>query len=113
MLNQLKKHLGIVDLAGIIRDHIRFEEEHRLAMNDHLAEIKEWLTVHETDCQEKSAERHNDVMARIGMVLTELQKRDILPLVRSGYMQLLPLEETLPVEPMKIKQEKTKKAKGK
>jgi hypothetical protein len=75
MFNQLKNRLGIVDLAGIIRGHIRFEEQQRLAMNDHLAEIKEMMTSHRQADEKKALNDHLDIMTRLGMILSKLEER--------------------------------------
>jgi hypothetical protein len=74
MFDQLKNRLGIVDLAGIIREHIRFEEQQRLAMNDHLAEIKEMMTSHRQAYEKNALNDHLDIMTRLGMILSKLEE---------------------------------------
>ncbi len=113
MFDQLKNRLGIVDLARLIDRHVRFEEDQRLLTNDHLSDMKAILNSHEIDCQKVSRERHTEVMARLEMILTALDKITALPIFQSGDAEILPLEETCPVNPVKSIGGKPERTKGK
>jgi hypothetical protein len=88
MFQYLKRRLGIDDLEGDIGKVYGGMQFHRQAVtdrwndvsqrlsdiDDHLLEMKEMVKNHAVVSQQKALERHTEVMARLGMVLTALEK---------------------------------------
>lgn len=88
MFQYLKHRLGIDDLEGQIGMHhgeAQFYREvvtdrwkdvaQRLSdIDDHLLEMKEMIKNHTVVSRQKSLDRHTEVMARLGMALTALEK---------------------------------------
>ncbi len=88
-------------------------EHHFGEMNDHLVEMKEIIKAHDVISEKKAFDRHTEVMARLGMVLTEVGKVIPVQTVTTGYMQAFPLEETSPVKTVMKICGRPKKMKGK
>ena len=102
MFNWLQNKLGITDLQQQIgKHHTQVEWEivterwkhvaQRLAdIDDHLLEMKEMVKNHAAISEQKALDRHTEVMARLGMVLTALEKAAPQYAV-SPMMQTIPL----------------------
>ena len=77
MFQYLKRRLGTEALEEQIQFYHKqwIQMGHRFGeMSDHLAEIKSILQSNDVNGEKKSLNRHTEVMARLGMVLTVLEK---------------------------------------
>jgi predicted Rossmann fold nucleotide-binding protein DprA/Smf involved in DNA uptake len=88
MFQYLKRRSGIDDLEGHIGKVYEGMQFHRQAVtdrlndvsqclayiDDHLLEMKEMVKNHSVVSEQKALDRHTEVMARLGMVLTALEK---------------------------------------
>jgi len=120
MFNFLKCRLGIDDLErqiGKVYGGMQFYREvvtdrwndvaQRLAdIDDHLLEMKEMIKNHAVVSEQKALDRHTEVMARLGMVLTALEKA-------APQYAVSPMVQTIPLaitgargRPKKIKEDK-------
>lgn len=88
MFQYLKRRLGIDDLEGhigkvyggmqfyreVVTDRWKDVAQRLSDIDDHLLEMKEMVKNHAVVSEQKALERHTEVMARLGMVLTALEK---------------------------------------
>jgi hypothetical protein len=77
MFNLLKRHLGI----DVLEEDRQFYQkkwtqmaEHFLDINDHLVEMKEILKAHDVLSDKKALNYHLDIMTRLGMILSAMEK---------------------------------------
>lgn len=126
MFNWLQNKLGITDLQeqiGKVYGGMQFHRDvdtdrwndvtqHLSDIDDHLLEMKKMIKNHTVLSQQKALDRHTEVMARLGMVLTKIGKVVPVQTVTSGYMQAFPLEKTSPVKPVMKTRGRPKKVKG-
>ena len=110
MLNTLKYYLGVQTLEED-RDFYRKQwtevVAHFLAVNDHLTEIKEILKIHDEKMSQSVCDNHIIIMARLGLILTALEKIVPIPTGTSGYAQAFPLKGTSTRgRPKKMKEDK-------
>jgi len=82
-------------------------------MNDHLAEIKNMMENQGGSQEQKALERHTEVMARLGMVLTEVGKVVPSQTATTGFMQAFPLGEASSAKSIIGSRGRPKKVKGK
>lgn len=90
MFNYLKRRLGIDDLEEQIELYHKtwVHMGHRFGeMNDHLTEIKEMIKTHDEQMDQRVFKHHTEVMGRLDMVLTALEKAKpqyaVSPMVQS------------------------------
>ncbi len=126
MFNWLQNKLGITDLQEQIGKVYVGMQFHRQAVtdrlndvvqrlsdiDDHLLEMKEMVKNHAVVSEQKAMDRHNEVMARLGMVLTEIGKVVPVQTVTSGYMQAFPLEKNITCQTCDETRGRPKKVKG-
>lgn len=109
MFNYLKRRLGIDDLEEQSQFYHKqwLQIEHHFdEMNDHLIEIKEMIKTHEEQMDQRIFKHHTEVMARLGMVLTALEKA-------APQYAVSPMVQTIPLtvrgargRPKKMKEDK-------
>lgn len=104
MFNSLKRCLGIETLEeemNFYRQQWTQILEGFLAINDHLAEIKERLKEYDEKVSDNVHDHHIAIMARLGMVLTAIDKLSPVQAVPRDSLDVFPLRETSPLKPVR------------
>jgi hypothetical protein len=111
MFNLLKRHLGI----DVLEEDRQFYQkqwtqmaEHFLDINDHLLEMKEILKAHDVLSDKKALGYHLDIMTRLGMILSAMEKVVSLQTVTRGYAVMSSLEGDPSVAPVSPKKRQEK-----